>query len=219
MSKPISWHIQDKIGYITLSAPPKNEMHSGFFIEFYECMKQVSAETKIKGLILSASGRHFSSGANIQGLLSEFDTTDNRQPKYVAENNETFLLLQKLNIPVVACLKGICYGSALELALFAHFRIAAPNTLLSLPETGFGIIPGLTGIYHTQKILGKLKTFAFVLKDEVYNAETAFQNGLVDLLTDKNNIIPTAEKLIRQIPHRYNKLLKKSYLQNFTNTQ
>ena len=44
--------------------------------------------------------------------------------------------------PVIAALRGYCFGVGLELALACDFRIAADDVQLGLPEVDLGMIPG-----------------------------------------------------------------------------
>jgi len=211
----LTYHVKDNYGIITLSAPPKNEMNTTFFQEFNRIIRSVKNDSKIQGLIIQAEGRHFSSGANTDELLSLFRDNKDLFPKEIIDNALAFRELADMSIPVVACLKGICFGSGMELALSAHFRVAASNTLMSLPEPGFGIIPGLAGMYRLQKILGKAQAMKFILHAESISAEEARKQGLIDIFADKHNLENTAMDLLKSIGADYKKQLKNSYLRRF----
>ena len=211
----LTYRVKDNFGIITLSAPPKNEMNTVFFQEFNQLIRAVKRDQNIKGLIIQADGRHFSSGANTDELLSLFQDNKDLLPKEIIDNAVAFRELADMSIPVVACLKGICFGSAMELALSAHFRVAASNTLMSLPEPGFGIIPGLAGIYRLQKIVGKAQALKFTLHAESISAEEAKKQGLIDIFADKHDLENTAIDLLKSIGTDYKKLLKNSYLRRF----
>ncbi len=211
----IKWQIQNNLGYLTLSAPPKNEMDTTFFNEFSYLINEIKNNNSISGLIINSEGRHFSSGTNIEQLLSLFYQSDYSIPEPLKNNHRAFQELLDFPFPIVACIKGICFGSALELALCAHFRIAAPNTLLSLPETGFNIIPGLAGIYHTQQCMGSAKTLQFILSGNTISADYAKKNGLIDIFADKNELEDCAVKFIKKISKNYKKEFKLNYLRLF----
>lgn len=207
-----TYQIKDNIGFILLSSPPKNEMDTLFFQEFYNLVKEMKGQKDLRGLIIQAAGRHFSSGANTQELLSLFRETDDLLPESIKQNSVSFRELAELSIPVVACLKGICFGSAMELALSAHFRIGATNTLLSFPETGFGIIPGLDGIYRLEKIVGRAQAMKLTLSGESISAEEALEFGLIDIFANKHELENHALDLINKIGANYKKELKNNYI-------
>lgn len=218
-SNSLNWIIKNNIGYLTLQNPPKNEMDSKFFMEFKTIINQVTKNKSIKGLILNAKGRHFSSGANVNQLLAFFNNENNKIPKTLKDNNVAFQKLTNLNIPVIACVKGICFGSALELALCAHFRIASPNTLMAFPETGFGIIPGLGGIYNSTKYMSKAESLQFILSGNTISAIDANKQGLIDILADKHELDTRAMEIIGKISGNFKKEFKQKYLRLINNNE
>lgn len=212
MTNKLNFSIKESIGYLILSTPPKNEMDHGFFDEFNEIICQLKVKSEIIGLIISSKGRHFSSGANVDQLLSLFNDHTQGLPEKLQRNKKAFEQLNDLPFPVVSCIKGICYGSGLELALSSHFRIAASNALVQLPEAGFGIIPGLGGLYNAQKCIGTAKTIELSLSGNSMTADDALSNGLIDIIADKKHLISKAEELINSIGENYRKELKQIYL-------
>ncbi len=213
--KSIKWQIKNNVGYITLSAPPKNEMNTVFFKEFSHLINEIKTSNSLLGIIINAEGRHFSSGANIAELLAQFKQSTDRIPQPLKENSIAFQELSNLPMPVIACIKGVCFGSGFELALCANFRIATPNALLSLPETGFNIIPGLAGIYNTQQYMGTAETMQFVLSGDTISAKDAQKKGLIDIFAEKNELETRALEIINLIGENYKKELKISYLRLF----
>jgi len=208
----IDWKIVRNIGYLTLVAPPKNEMDLVFFHEFSHLMEDIKSNKTLIGLIIQAQGRHFSSGANTDQLLSIFSTKESGIPKLLENNNEAFMTLSNLAIPVVACIKNICFGSGLELALCAHFRLSSPNLLLSLPETEFGIMPGLGGIFNTYKCIGTAKTLRFVLSGNSIDAQEALESGMIDLIVNKKDLKKVATRIVIAVADNYKKEFKAKYL-------
>ena len=215
-NKKINWEIEDKIAYLTLVSAPKNEMDSMFFAEFNTIISRIERSQNIKGIIIQSEGRHFSSGANVEELFSVLDFSNKTIPPTITNNSEAFKALNNLKLPVVACIKGICYGSGLELALSANFRVASKNSMFSLPETGFGIMPGLGGIYNSRKCMGTARTLEFVLSGNSLSSEEALDYGLVDLIKGKDELTDTATKLIYLSSDNYRKELKPIYLKEFS---
>lgn len=214
--KTINWEIEDKIAYLTLVSAPENKMNSLFFEEFNTIISKIERNQNLSGIIIQSKGRHFSSGADVEELVSIFNSSKHKIPPPITNNSEAFKILSKLKFPVVACIKGICYGSGLELALCANFRVAATKSLLCLPETDFGIIPGLGGIYNSRKCMGTARTLEFVLSGQSLSSEEALNYGLVDLIKSKDEIVDTAKKLVYLSSVNYRKELKPIYLKEFS---
>ena len=206
--KALKYHVEDNIGRVRLARPPKNEMDIPFFKDFYHVVEEIGKNRDLQGVIITAEGRHFSSGADIRELLSLFAQSENLVPELIEKNTRAFARLYQLKIPVVSCLKGICYGAGLELALSTHFRVATRKTRLSFPESGFGIMPGLGGLSRMLNLIGKGKTLHFVLSGDSIEGEEALELGLVDKLVEKNALEEEAVKIILEIGGDYSKLQK-----------
>ena len=196
MPETITYHVEDHIAYLCLAKPPKNEMSLDFFREFDALMEQIERDKALRGLIIYSEGRHFSSGANTAELIELFADNSPEIPQIIAENSRAFRRMHQLSIPVIACLKGICYGAGLELALSAHIRIAAPNTRMSFPEAGFDIMPGLGGLTMLTEIAGAARAMELILSTDSLTAEEAQAWGLIDIFADKQDLVATAKKLI-----------------------
>lgn len=210
-TEPLRYGITNGIAILSLSAPPRNNTDKVFFDCLSELIMTIENASP-EGLIIRAEGRHFSSGADIDELLTDFTQTNKRLPDTFVRNRKLISRISELNLPSVACIKGICYGSGLELALSTHFRIAAPGSLLSLPENSFGLIPGLGGISHTVQCSGKAKAFEMILTNTTLSAEQALENSLIDFLIPKSKQDNFARKIIQSVKTGYRKELKNYYI-------
>jgi enoyl-CoA hydratase/carnithine racemase len=95
----------------------------------------------------------------------------------------------KLRKPVVAALHGYCLGGGLELALACDLRLAAHNTVLGLPETGLGLIPGGGGTQRLPRLIGLGRAMDMMLTGDRIDAIEALRMGLV------TRLVPAGESL------------------------
>lgn len=189
-------HLGD-ILHLELCSPPANKTDRLFFVELSRIIEEIRRYPKAKGLIVSGRGRHFSSGADIEEL------TDRLGLDYAAAIQEatdrslgSFQQLARLPFPVVAAIQGCCLGSGMELALSCHYRICTKNALFSLPETGFGLMPGCGGTIRLPRLAGIGNAIALILSGQSFLADKALQLGIVDLITNKKDLLDTARSLI-----------------------
>ena len=110
----LQWDIEEGIGWLKLNQPPSNTMTIGFFTELRSLVKTIKSTPGLKAVIICGMGRHFSSGAEINELLL------NINEQVMLENYRSFVMMQQLDIPVISAIRGVCIGSAFELALFSH---------------------------------------------------------------------------------------------------
>jgi len=195
--KSIAWTIQNDIGHAILNHPPSNTMSFSFFAEFRHLIDLISGIKPLKAIIISGQGRHFSSGANIDELITDFDL------ETLTENYLAFQRLEQLDIPVVAAISGVCLGSALELALCCHFRLCTEDAVFGLPESTYNLMPGIGGISRLLKITGKAKAVELVLRGNTFSACDALEIGLVDLIVSKKELHTKSISFAGAIPHNH----------------
>jgi len=194
----IQYKISQDIAGITLNNPPGNQTSLLFFNELHHICTHLSSNKALNGVIIDSTGRHFSSGAVVSELLEEIQqNTFEAIPSQMEKNLTGFQILRNLNIPVVALIKGICYGSGFELALCAKYRIATKNALMCFPEISFGLMPGLGGIYSLTNLIGKARTTELVLTGRSINAEEALTLGLLESIHPEKSLHQEAIQLIR----------------------
>lgn len=202
---------EDGIGLLELNSPPSNTMSLAFFQEFASVLEFISQQKKLDALVVSGHGRHFSSGADLGSLLAEVTNKSitpvkgqtGEVPDFLSENYRTLLRLEQLRIPVIASIRGVCLGSALELALFSHFRICGEDAVFGLPETSFNLVPGLGGIFKLRYLAGEAGTLELVLKGNTFRAEDALRYGLVDKIVPKRTLLQTAFDFAREVKHDF----------------
>jgi enoyl-CoA hydratase/carnithine racemase len=196
----LRFYQDNQIGFLVLNRPPKNEMDAVFFAELSNFLKNVLPGLRLKGLIITGEGRHFSSGANVTEL-AEF--AQKKEFSYFENNIKYLESLSLCTFPVVAIINGLCLGSAFELALACHYRIASHYALFAFPEITFNLMPGCGGTYFLPKLIGKSKSIDLILSGRSVLAHQALQLGIIDILTDKKNVTEAALQLITKLNSVY----------------
>ncbi|MFT6766877.1 MAG: 3-hydroxyacyl-CoA dehydrogenase, partial [Burkholderiaceae bacterium] len=135
------------IAVITLDNPPVNGLGLSTRQGIAAAMEQANADKAITAIVITGAGKAFSGGADIR----EFGS-----PKAMAEPNllSVIKLLEQSNKPVVAAVHSVCMGGGLELALGCHYRVAAPNCKVALPEVKLGLLPGAGGTQRLPRVIG-----------------------------------------------------------------
>ena len=89
-------------------------------------------------------------------------------------------LVEDAPTPVIAAIQGSCLGGGLELALAAHYRIAARDATLGLPEVKLGLIPGAGGTQRLPRLLAPARALELILGGEPVRAGALAETGLLD---------------------------------------
>lgn len=219
MFETIDWHIEDGIGFIQLNQPPANIMSKLFFYEIHELTDTLLNNSSIQALIISGKGRHFSSGADINDLLSFDKDSPQEASDFYLANSQTFSRFYLVNIPVIAAIKGVCIGSAMELAMACHFRIATENIIMGFPESGFNLMTGCGGSVYLSELMNEKDTMELLLTGKNLDAREALNMGIVDDVVRKNELMEKAVSFAKNILlHNYNRSHRDFYCKKFLRT-
>jgi len=152
------------VAVITLDNPPVNGLGFETRREFSAGVERALADAAVAAIVITGAGKAFSGGADIK----EFGS-----PKAVAEPNLLSLIrqLDDATKPVIAAVHSVCMGGGLELALGAHYRVAAPGTNVALPEVKLGLIPGAGGTQRLPRVLGVETALNMIVSGEPVKSE------------------------------------------------
>jgi len=217
MYETINFHLEGSTGILELNRPPANSMSKLFFHEIHELSDTILNDEQVKAIVVTGAGRHFSSGANISDLLS-FDPQNSYYAKdfYIA-NSRTFKRFYTAKIPIIAAIKGVCLGSAMELAMSCHFRIATENVLMGFPESEYNLMTGCGGTYYLADVTNKKNVMDLLLGNKNLNASEALKQGVIDRVVKKNEILAKAINFAEKIKQDYNPKLRSFYIGKFLN--
>ncbi|MGE2730745.1 enoyl-CoA hydratase/isomerase family protein [Mycolicibacterium vaccae] len=90
--------------------------------------------------------------------------------------------LLDLSMPTVAAVRGMALGGGLELALACDVIVGDTSTVVGLPETGIGIIPGGGGTQLLPRKIGCGRAAELIFTGRRLGAEEAHRYGIVDVL-------------------------------------
>ena len=176
----IGWAVFDREGQSAnaLGTRPLEEL--GKIVEWTE--EGARLRTMSGLVILSGKEKGFIVGADI----NEFDgfTTEAEVIDRLRMVLALFDRIERLSIPVVAGIHGVCVGGGLELALACHYRIATRDegTRVGFPEVKLGIFPGWHGTARSIRQAGPIAAMQAMLTGSMISASRARAMGLIDEL-------------------------------------
>jgi 3-hydroxyacyl-CoA dehydrogenase len=160
-----------EIAVIVVDNPPVNALKHEVRQGLYDAISRARDDGTVQAIVLACAGRTFVAGADI----TEFD-----RPPQSPILIDVITLLDSLQKPVIAALFGTALGGGFELALGCHFRVAAPDTRVGLPEIKLGLIPGAGGTQRLPRLVGMEKAMAMILSGDSIGAKDALASGMID---------------------------------------
>lgn len=163
-SMTAEYKVDGAIAVITLNNPPVNGLGLSTRRGIVEGLDKAYSDPAIKAIVITGAGKAFSGGADI----NEFGKEEAyREPHLVSLINS----LDQGSKPVVAAIHTVCMGGGLELALGCNYRVAAPGTLVALPEVKLGLLPGAGGTQRLPRVLGVETALNMIVSGEPVKSE------------------------------------------------
>ena len=166
--------------------------------EFDALCQDIERNPEDKVLIITGSGKVFSSGGNIATMhrcmaptMSAIDIIED----YRNGIQRLPLLLQALSVPTIAAVNGPAIGAGCDLSCMCDVRIASTEASFAESFIHFGIVPGDGGAWFLPRIVGAAKAAEMSLTGDSVTAAQALAMGLVSQLVAPDELLPTAQAL------------------------
>jgi 3-hydroxyacyl-CoA dehydrogenase len=170
---PVSYERDGDIAVLTLDNPPVNALAKEVRVALARHLETAVGDDAVAAIVICGAGRNLCGGADIR----EFNT-----PARDVEpmSRDLMNLIEACAKPVVAAIHGPTLGGGLELALGCHYRVAAADAQIGLPEVQRGVIPGAGGTQRLPRLIGLEPALDMITSGTPVNGEKAKELGIVD---------------------------------------
>ncbi len=193
--------VDGPIATMTVARPEKlNAFDIDMLKALASACDEVEANRSVRVVILTGEGKAFSAGGDIKawgGMDAPAFGHD-----WVRFGHRVFERLATLRMPVIAALNGHALGGGLELAAAADIRLAEAQIKIGLPETSLGMVPGWSGTQRLVSRFGAQIVRRMVLGGEMFTAEAALSEGLVDAVVETGTVLAAARDYAARIAKR-----------------
>jgi len=179
MSELIKYSVHDGVAVITIDNPPVNALSTGVPQGIMDCAHRAQADPEVKAIVLTAAGKTFVAGADINDFLNVVAGKAD-----LPELHPLLRVLEASSKPVVAAIHGTALGGGMELAMGCHYRVAVPSAQVGQPEVKLGLIPGAGGTQRLPRLIGPLKAAEWCAYGDPVPAAEAVKLGALDQLID-----------------------------------
>ena len=149
-----------------------------------------------KGLIITGpSIEMFTVGADISIINSVSQASDGEA--LAKQGQDVFQLIADLPCITIAAISGPCVGGGCELSLACRYRIISDDksSIIGLPETKLGILPGFGGTQRLPRLIGLPKALDIILAGKTLRPRQALNYGLVNEVIQSSRLLERAESI------------------------
>ncbi len=187
------------VAHLKLCRPDElNSMKRSFWYELPQIVRDLDREGSVRAVVLSSTGRHFSAGMDLGVFAGGLGGLGNGKADDAAEIGrlranlrlgvleiqETFNVLERARMPVIAAIQGGCIGGAVDMVSACDLRYATRDAFFCIQEINIGMTADVGTLQRLPKIIpeGIVREYAYTGRR--LPAERAREVGLLNEIFD-----------------------------------
>lgn len=178
---------------LTIDHPPVNVLSSAVLEALLRRLDEAEADPVVRVVVLaSAAGKAFAAGADIREMAL---MGPDGARVHGARGQAVTRRIERLPLPVIAAVHGVCLGGGCEIALACDFVIATPDAQFGQPEINLGITPGWGGSQRLPRRVGVARARRWIYTGRSVPATDAQADGWIDQVVPREGLMPAALEL------------------------
>jgi len=186
---------RDGLATLTLNRPAaRNALTSQMFLDMERMLIEIEADDDIRAVVITGTGRGFSSGADLKPVSKEERSRTMRSAfpgdaggGILDRGNRCILRLRNMPKPVLGSINGDAVGAGCSLALATDLRIASETARFGVVFPRIGLGPDAGASYFLHELVGSAKALEMLFLGDLIDAGEALRLGLV------NRVVPADE--------------------------
>jgi enoyl-CoA hydratase/carnithine racemase len=172
-----------RVAFVTLDNVAKlNALGSALLADFVHAIARLGEDAGLRAIVVTGAGeRAFTGGADIREM-GAIDGPDAARA-FILKVHAACAAVRAAPVPVIAKVRGFCFGAGLELVASCDFRVAGRDAVFGMPEVRLGI-PSVVEAALLPQLIGWGRTRRLLYTGETIDAATALAWGLVEELAD-----------------------------------
>lgn len=189
MAGTVRFETQDAIATLTFDNPAKrNSFDLAMLGELEAAARAIAANPALSVVILQGTGdKAFCAGADFDALTGgggDIAAAFGRMNKAV---DRAVAAVHEIEVPIIAAIRGACFGGGVQMALLADIRIVADDARFCIPAVALGIVYPLEAVGKITQLCGPGAAKRLLIGGERIDAAEARAIGLIE------EVVPVAE--------------------------
>jgi enoyl-CoA hydratase/carnithine racemase len=171
--------------------------------EFHEAMWLLDADEDVRAIVVTGAGRAFCSGIDLAGGADVFGA-DAHEAHDAAQGVDSDSVPErsafwKMRTPVIGAINGAAVGAGLTVPMLFDLRIVAADAKLGFVFTRRGIVPDANICWLLPRLVGVERALELLVSGRMFSGEEAAAMGLALRAVPKEDVLPEALALAREI--------------------
>jgi enoyl-CoA hydratase/carnithine racemase len=202
----LSAAIDEGIGRLTLNQPEKlNPLGIEALEEIIEATRWFDQHRVAVVIVTGAGDRAFSAGFDLRDFANN---SDPGSPSGADSGRRMAQAVEDMDAVTIAAVHGHCIGGAVVLTAACDLRVAASNTVFSIPEVDLGIPLAWGGIPRLTREIGPAMTRELVMTCRPFTADEAKSMGFINRVVGREQLMDEADTLAHSILKRPQSIIR-----------
>lgn len=149
--------------------------------EFKSAIQAVKSIAQLQGLLVTTTKPNHYLNSALPSYLKKQET-------WLNEIQETLSHFENLHIPKAVVLNGHLIGHHFEFCLMCDYRVASPQTMVTLPDLQFGLTPSWGASVRLPRLIGIEHAIDYLTTRQRISANELFKHQLIDSLVCENDL-------------------------------
>jgi 2-(1,2-epoxy-1,2-dihydrophenyl)acetyl-CoA isomerase len=190
--------VRDGIASMRLTRPEAgNAIDPAWVASFGSAVSACAADPSIRSVLISADGRAFTVGGDLEHFASRRDDLEAALNEMVPPFHAALGELAALQRPVVAALQGPIAGGGLGLAFCADIVLAAPSAKFVCGFSLLGLSGDGAGSWFLPRLVGPRRAAEMMLLGRELSAIEAVEWGLATRVVEADELEAEAQTIAR----------------------
>jgi enoyl-CoA hydratase len=190
--------VEEAVARVELNRPDKgNCLDAGMWRELKDVFEALDGRSDVRAVVLSGQGRHFSTGIDLDFLVSmrrdlqklPAGRKEEHLRRFILDLQDSVSAIERCRKPVLAAIQGFCLGAGVDIATACDMRYATPATRFSVKEVDLAIVADLGSLQRLPGIVGQGMARELAFSGRTFKGEEALAMGFVNRLFPKTDAL------------------------------
>ena len=140
--------VADHVATVTLTrGPALNTMTAEFWTDVPAAFEAIDADPSVRAVVFASTGKHFTAGLDLgfagQSLVGKGGDAGRERElfrRHVHRLQETFSVIDRCRVPVIAVVQGGCIGGGVDLVTACDLRVGTADCFFTIQEINIAIV-------------------------------------------------------------------------------
>jgi enoyl-CoA hydratase len=188
----VRYSVLNEVAEIVLDRGPVNALSLELIEALLANLDKARHDASVRAVIISSAHKVFCAGLDLDIVRGKgaLETKQFLERLYFALNDLQYCLGK----PTIAAIDGAARAGGMTIAISCDMIIAGEGSTFGYPEIDVGLIPAIHFV-QLPRLVGEQRAFGPLFLGEPFDAQTAFQMGLVSEIVEKGAALARAREI------------------------